>query len=167
MCTHLGCAQLIALPLFVLALPFQILRMVISLLPLVIKYAPLALLFVKNDGSDPDSKIDAVIYKYRLGQSVNIVEVCSLPGSITCYKIALYDNAAKSVEIAGAFEELLAEDSETRLFVGSNDLNNNDAAKSFDIWQFMHVNDIKIGYDSRLAIVGNNAYIDSQNIRKT
>lgn len=52
LCNVVGCAQLMAIPVFILSLPFKILKIAFELLPIALQYAPLALLFIEAEDLD-------------------------------------------------------------------------------------------------------------------
>jgi hypothetical protein len=158
--THCGCAQLLALPIFIIMLPFQILQIVIGLLPTVIKYAPLALLFVKNDSPENDELLKAVVSDIKNHKAGEIMQVCSLVNGVTCYKIRINNDCQQTGALALNLQKLLSHDENVRLLFTDDDVAEYDATKSLEIWQYMEHNQIQIGRDSRLSIAKDSTCTD-------
>lgn len=149
-CTHVGCAQLLALPLFVLSLPFQILNIFIRLLPTLIKYAPLALLLVEKGDEETLDALYNILDSYDQNGHMYSLEMCSLPDGITCYKIIFRENTNADEAFASTMTNILEAAPNARLLLASKELADSQHQTILSIWHYMAQNDIKIGYDSRL-----------------
>lgn len=149
-CTHVGCAQLLVLPLFVLSLPFQILNIFIRLLPTLIKYAPLALLLVEKGDEETLDNLYNILDSYDQNGQLYSLEMCSLPEAVTCYKIIFHDNKQADDAFAATMTHILQTEPNARLLLASKGLKDSKSHNIFSIWQYMVQNNIKIGYDSRL-----------------
>jgi len=150
--THVGCAALIALPLYVLALPFQVIKIVISLLPTLIKYAPLALLFVESEDAQSLNGLQQVVEQYNREGATCVLQTSVLSDSITVCTIQFMDAAESPEILLRSIETILEEQKEARILFAKNDILQLDNSTELHLWQKMQEGNIKVGYDSRIEL---------------
>jgi hypothetical protein len=152
-CTHLGCAQLMVLPLFILSLPFQILNLFIRLLPTLIKYAPLALLLVEKGDKDSLENLYQTLDSFDKNGQMYSLEMCSLPDDVTCYKIVFHENTHADAALTATMTDLLQNIPNARLLLVGKEIKDFDEQGIYSMWQYMERHNMKIGYDSRLLTI--------------
>jgi hypothetical protein len=150
---QVGCAPLLALPIFVLALPFQIIKIVIGLIPIAIKYAPLALLFVRNNENDTRiTELQKVVDQLNDGRDTCEIKMSVLSDSITLCTLSFKPNNADQEPLISLIHTIIENDNDSCILFANADLADLPADKHLEIWQQMRKNNIKIGQDNRVII---------------
>ncbi|MFH1385413.1 MAG: hypothetical protein ABIH47_10710 [Candidatus Omnitrophota bacterium] len=152
LCMHVGCAQLMYLPIFIISIPFQIIKLVFALLPLAIKYAPLALLFVSKEHEDSIDNLHDVINTINKDGTVCTINVCSISPTVLCYKMELVSTPCDKTAVAAEIERILTQYDESRILFAYNLEKTYTPEVLFSLFNYMVQEDIRVGQDKRLEL---------------